>query len=162
MQFVRVGGEARGDQRVVKREQGQWADGGVQDRAADHASIQSNGRRARWRKSDVGSAHRLADADAELAVDTFPKAVAQPRARLLVGAQRPAQLLFGLDQQLFVDDRRQDRTGKQVADVVPAPLEDPLLRDVLADLEHVLAVWAELAVGGTAAGGSAGAPDGGR
>src|SRR5690606_21881575 len=83
---------------------------------------------------------------AELAVDAFPEAVAQPGAGLLVGAQRAAQLLLRLDQQLLVDDRRQDRAGQQVADVVAAPLEDPLLGDVLPYLQHVVAVGAELAV----------------
>src|SRR5918992_5167822 len=72
----------------------------------------------------AGLAHGFADADAELAVDTLPEAVAQPRAGLLVGAQRLAQLLLRLDEQLFVDHRRQNRAWQQVADMFPAPFED--------------------------------------
>ena len=64
---------------------------------------------------------RSADADAELAVDPRPERVPEPLPGLLVGAQREAELLLGVDQQLLVDDRRQDRAGQQVADVVLGP-----------------------------------------
>ena len=72
-----------------------------------------------------------------------PERVPQPLPRLLVGAQREPEFLLGVDEELFVDDRRQDRPRQQVADVVLAAGEDPLLRDVLAGLLDPLAGRAE-------------------
>src|SRR5262245_52796628 len=74
----------------------------------------------------------LADADAELPVHSCPERVTQPFPRLLVRAQRKAEFLLGVDEQFLVDHRRQDRPWQQIADVVLAAGEYPLLSDVLA------------------------------
>src|SRR4029077_7158207 len=79
----------------------------------------------------------------ELAAHPGPERVPQPFPRLLVGAQRLAEFLLRIDEQFLVDDWRQDRARQQVADVVRAPGEDPLVRDVLAGLLDPLAVGAE-------------------
>src|SRR6185369_6844066 len=83
------------------------------------------------------------DAHAELAPDPRPERVPEPLPRLLVGAQREAELLLGVDQQFLVDDWRQDRPGQEIADVVLAPGEDPSLRDVLTRLLDPVPVRAE-------------------
>src|SRR5215469_18564966 len=72
-----------------------------------------------------------------------PEGIAQPLPGFLVGAQREAELLFRVDEQLLVDDGRQDRAWQQVADVVLAAGQYPLLRDVLTGLLDSLPVWAE-------------------
>src|ERR1700689_1575099 len=81
--------------------------------------------------------------NAELAVNPGPESVPQPLARLLVRAQRLAELLLRLDQQLLVDDGGQDGARQQVSDVVGAAGEDPLVGDVLAGLLDVPPVRAE-------------------
>src|SRR5215831_14645658 len=79
-------------------------------RAATSAAISSASAspRTTWRNG-LSSATRLADADAEFSVHACPERVPQPLAGLLVGAQRLAELLLRLDEQLFVDDGWQDR-----------------------------------------------------
>ena len=93
--------------------------------------------------SVTGLALRLSDAEAELAVHPGPERVAQPLPGLLVGPEREAQVLLGLDQQFLVDDRGQDGAGQQVPDVVLAAGQYPLLGDVLAGLLDPLPVRAE-------------------
>src|SRR6266581_8185064 len=89
------------------------------------------------------SVPRLSDADAELAVHPRPERVPQPLPGLLVGPQRQAEFLLGVDQQFLVDHGGQDRAGQQVADVVLAAGQDPLLRHVLARFLHPLPLGAE-------------------
>src|ERR1022692_436930 len=91
----------------------------------------------------VRSALGLAGANAELTVHPRPERVPEPLPRLLVGAQRETKFLLGVDQQFLVDHWRQDRPGQQVADVVLAAGEDPLLGDVLAGFLDPLAGRAE-------------------
>src|SRR5262249_42865577 len=55
------------------------------------------------------SALRLADSDAELPVHTCPECISEPLPRFLVGAQREAEFLLGVDEELLVDHRGQDR-----------------------------------------------------
>src|SRR5579864_3780642 len=76
----------------------------------------------------------FADADAELTVDALPERVPQPFSGLLVRAQGQAEFLLRVDEEFLVDHGREDRAGEQVADVVAAAGQDPLLRDVLAGL----------------------------
>jgi hypothetical protein len=75
--------------------------------------------------------------DAELLVQLGPEPVPQRPARLLVRAERAADLLLRLDQQLLVDDGRQDRPGQQIGDVLPAAGEQPAGGDPGADLLHL-------------------------
>src|SRR5215469_3146533 len=97
-----------------------------------------------WTIRRIGpSATRLAHSDPELPVYPRPERVPQPFTGLLVGAQRLAEFLLRLDEQLLVDDGRQDRAGQQVPDVVRTPGENPLVRDVLAGLLDVPPVRAE-------------------
>src|SRR5215467_6378830 len=79
----------------------------------------------------------------EFAAYPGPERVPQPFPRLLVGAQRQAKLLLRVHEQFLVDDRRQDRPRQQVADVIRAPGQDPLVRDVLARLFDPFPVRAE-------------------
>jgi hypothetical protein len=76
-------------------------------------------------------------------MDPSPEGIAQPLPGFLVGAQRQTELLLRVDKQLLVDHRREDRAGQQVADVVFATCQYPLLRDVLAGFLDPLAVWAQ-------------------
>src|SRR5579864_8363163 len=85
----------------------------------------------------------FADADAELTVDALPERVPQPFPGLLVRAQVQAEFLLRVDEEFLVDHGREDRAGEQVADVVAAAGQDPLLRDVLAGLLDARAVGPE-------------------
>ncbi len=103
-------------------------------RARERSSWPAAGHDAPFGINQRSLAARFAGADAELPVDPLPERVPQPFPGLLVRAQRQPEFLLGVDQQLLVDHRRQDGARQQVADVVPAAGQDPLLGDVLARL----------------------------